>query len=387
MNTNSSGRRRHRGRHVASGRRTLPGAAPGTIAVDPQAPAPVVSVLAYGPDDYIEEAVEDLAVLPDYLERWPVCWVNVCGLGDAATLEDLGRIFDLHPLVLEDIVNVHQRPKVEDYEGQLFVVTRMVYLAERLETEQLSIVLGSRFVVTFQERQGDILDPLRERIRSGRGIRRAGSDYLTYAIVDAVVDHYFPLLEHYGEYLEELEDGIVADPDPPTLSRVREVKHDLLAIRRAIWPQRDAIMAMQRDETPLVHAETRLYLRDCYDHAVQVIDVVEIYREVVAGLVEMYLSNLSYRMNEVMKFLTIFATIFIPLGFIASLYGMNFDTRVSPWNMPELGWRWGYPFAIALMTGVAVSMLAYFRRKGWLGGGGSPARGPGGRSLEQTRSE
>jgi magnesium transporter len=335
--------------------------------VDPEAPAPAIRVLAYGPDGHLEEDVADVTTLPAYLGQWPVTWVDVCCLGDAAALELIAQTFELHPLVLEDIVNVHQRPKVDDYGDQLFVVARMVSLAEHVETEQLSIVLGRRFVLTFQERPGDVLDPVRDRIRTGHAICRTGPDYLAYALVDAVVDHYFPVLERYGEHLEAVEDAVMLRPEPATLREIQDAKHGLLTLRRAIWPQRDALMAMQRDETALITDDTRVYLRDCYDHAVQVIDMVEIYREIVSGFVEMYLSNLSNRMNEVMKILTIFSTLFIPLTFITGVYGMNFHTDASPWSMPELGWRWGYPFVLAVMGAMAAAMLFYFRRKGWFG--------------------
>ena len=348
-------------------RRSAPGSAPGTLRVDPGATHPEIRVIAYGPDKMIDEEIEDLGLLQDILDDWPVTWVNVEGLGDLSTLERLGKIFDLHPLALEDVVNVHQRAKVEEYGGQLFIVARMVGISGQLEHEQISIFLGEGFVLTFQEHAGDCLEPVRERLRKGRGrIRGAGGDYLAYALLDAITDGYFPVLEHYGETLALLEDEALGSPGNDTIVRIQALKHDLLALRRTIWPLREAINRLLRDDIPLVHDETRPFIRDCYDHSVQLMDLVENYREVGSGLTDLYLSSLSNRMNDVMKVLTIIATIFIPLSFIAGLYGMNFDPGRSPWNMPELGWYWGYPFALGMMAGVAILMLSYFGRKGWL---------------------
>jgi len=342
------------------------------VAVDPLARATVVDLFAYGPDGYVEEK----NVTPDRvvacLAAWPITWVNVEGLADAAMLGRLADIFGLHPLVREDVVNLHQRPKVEPYDDQLFIVTRMMSLGvhgDEMESEQLSIVLGASFVVTFQDRPGDVLDPVRERIRAGTPIRRNGPDHLAYALVDAVVDHYFPVLEHYGERLEALEEEVTARPDPGALAKIHQAKHDLLLLRRAAWPQRDALAELSRDSLPLISAPTRIYLRDCYDHIVQVIDLLETFREMASGLLEIHVSILSNRLNEVMKVLTIFSTLFIPLTFITSLYGMNFDPAVSPWNMPELLWPYGYPFVLGLMLAVAALTLGYIYRKGWIGMG------------------
>jgi magnesium transporter len=268
------------------------------------------------------------------------------------------------------VVNVHQRPKVEPYEDQLFIVTRMMSLADQgdeVEHEQLSIVLGRNFVVTFQDRPGDVLDPVRERIRTGAPIRRSGPDHLAYSLVDAVVDHYFPVLERFGERIEGLEEEVIARPDAVTLGKIHQAKRDLLLLRRAAWPQRDALAELSRDSLALISPATRVYLRDCYDHSVQVIDLLESFREMASALLEIHVSMLSNRLNEVMKVLTIFSTIFIPLTFITSLYGMNFDPDASPWNMPELRWVYGYPFVVVLMLGVAALTFGYIYRKGWIG--------------------
>jgi len=366
-----SGQRRHKRRRLYRiQRRTRPGAAPGTVAVDPHAHSTAVHLFGYGPDGYVEEKDVSPERVVECLATWPITWVNVEGLADAAVLRRLADIFRLHPLVREDVVNVHQRPKVEAYDDQLFIVARMVSIgaqSDEVENEQLSIVLGESFVVTFQDRPGDVLDPVRERIRAGTPVRRSGPDHLAYALVDAVVDHYFPVLESYGERIEALEEEVTVRSDGATLARIHQVKRDLLLLRRAAWPQRDALAELSRDSLTLISASTRVYLRDCYDHCVQVIDLLESFREMATGLLEIHVSMLSNRLNEVMKVLTIFSTIFIPLTFITSLYGMNFDPNSSPWNMPELRWTYGYPGVLVLMVAVAAFTLGYIYRKGWIG--------------------
>lgn len=365
-----SGQRRRKRRLYRIERRTRPGAAPGTVAVDPLAHATAVDLFGYGPDGYVEERNVTPERVVECLGSWPITWVNVEGLADAGVLRRLADSFRLHPLVREDVVNVHQRPKVEPYEDQLFIVTRMMSIAaegEDVEHEQLSIVLGRNFVATFQDRPGDVLDPVRERIRTGAPIRRSGPDHLAYALVDAVVDHYFPVLERLGERLEALEEEVMRRPDAITLAKIHQAKRDLLLLRRAAWPQRDALAELSRDSLDLISPSTRVYLRDCYDHGVQVIDLLESYREMASALLEIHVSMLSNRLNEVMKVLTIFSTIFIPLTFITSLYGMNFDPDASPWNMPELRWVYGYPFVLVVMLGVAAFTFGYIYRKGWIG--------------------
>lgn len=324
--------------------------------------------MAYGPDALEEREIRDPAEIQGFLHRFPVVWVDVHGVSDAKWIGELGKLFGLHHLATEDIINVGQRAKVEEYDDHLFIVTRMVRQTDHLETEQVSLFLSERFVFTFQEHDGDCLDCVRNRIRKATGrIRRAGPDYLAYAVLDAIIDHYFPVLEHYGEVLDDLEERIVGQPDKTLATWIHRVRRELMTLRWAIWPQREAINALLRESTPFVTAETRVYLRDCYDHAVRIIDLIENYRDLASGLMEAYLSSLSTAMNEVMKVLAIFAALFIPLTFIAGIYGMNFDSEVSPYNMPELHWFFGYPAALTLMAIVAVGMLVYFRRKGWIG--------------------
>jgi len=349
-------------------RRTLPGAVPGTLEVDPAAPFPKIRVTGYSPEEVLEKEVTDTGELSAFLQKWPVTWVNVDGLGDNRILLELAEIFKIHQLALEDVVHVHQRSKVEEYDRNLYIVSRMASVSDNaLETEQLSLFLGKGYIVTFQEREGDCLEPVRDRIRKGKGkIRGAGADYLAYAILDAVVDAWFPVLEDFGETLEKLEDSILDKQDKPTVSAIHGIKRDLLEMRRTVWPTRETINSLMREST-FITSETHLYLRDCYDHVIQILDMLESYRDMASSLMEFYLSALSNRMNEIMKVLTIIATIFIPLTFIAGIYGMNFNPDVSPWNMPELNWKYGYPFIWGLMVVIGGAMALFFRRRGWLG--------------------
>ncbi|HEX9768931.1 MAG TPA: magnesium/cobalt transporter CorA [Kiloniellales bacterium] len=366
---------RSRRKLPSSKRAAPPGSSPGTLIADPSATKPDIHLIGYGPESVEERDIEDVRELQSIVGKSPVTWVNVDGLGDVEVIRALGKIFGLHRLTLEDVVNVHQRPKVENYSDHAFIVTRMIKSRNAPETEQISMFLGEGFLLTFQERKGDCFDLIRERIRRNRGIlRESKADYLAYTLIDAVMDSYFPVLEAYGERLEALEDSVMAEPSARQVSEIHNLKRDLLLLRRAIWPQREMINGLTRQSSPFVSEQTEVYLRDCYDHAFQLMDILETYREVAFGLVDVYLSSMSARMNEIMKVLTIIATIFIPLGFIASLYGMNFDYAVSPWNMPELHWYLGYPFALGLMVLLAGVLLYNFRRKGWIGPGRSPGR-------------
>jgi magnesium transporter len=343
-------------------RMTAPGASPGTVAVRLDAKRPVVRVMAYGPDELLEHQVDDLERLPEYCAKSGVTWVNIDGLGDAATIERIGELFGLHALALEDVVNVHQRVKVEEYGDHLFIVARMVSFNGGLDTEQISMFLGENFMLTFQERSGDCLDPVRERLRRGRGrIRKGGADYLLYASLDAIVDAYFPVVDAYGERLEMLDDTISSQHAPRKMHDVHEIRSELMVIRRAIRPMRDALLALMPDPTEIVKEETHVYFRDCFDHVAQLMDLLDTYREMCSDLRDLHLSSISNRMNEIMKVLTIIATIFIPLSFIAGVYGMNFK------HMPELEWQLGYPLSIVLMFSVAGGLLTYFWRCGWIG--------------------
>jgi magnesium transporter len=356
-------------------RASPPGSSPGTLIVDPDAPPPTIQVLAFREDDLIEQDIGDPTTLSELLDRWPVSWVNVDGLGDIERLQALATVFELHPLELEDVLNVGHRPKLEENPNHLFLITKMPSVVEHVHLEQVSIFIGRGFVLSFQEKSDDCLDPVRQRLRSGRGrIRKSGTDYLAYAILDAIVDSYFPVLEQYAERLDRIEDEIVVNPSDEVLSHIHEAKKDLLALRRSIWPLRDVLNVMIRDPSDFISEATRVYLRDVYDHVVQMIDLIETYREFGSSLTDYYLSIVSNRMNEVMKVLTIIATIFIPLTFIAGIYGMNFDAAVSPWNMPELRWYWGYPITLGAMFLLGLGSFLYFRHKRWIGSSGRPAR-------------
>ena len=353
---------KRRTRALPFSRRSLPGSAPGTLIVDPNAPRSVVRAVAYGPDRIIEKDVDDVQTVRSLLTQWPVTWISVVGLGDLAVITKLGEIFNLHRLALEDVINVHQRPKVEQYKNYCYIVLRAIRDTEGFASEQISIFLGRNFVLSFQEQPGQYFDPVLARVREGKGrSRTAGSDYLTYALIDAIIDRYFPVLEKYGEMLESLEDAIVAQPAGRFFEQIHEMRHALLSLRRAAWPLRETMNTLYREPIPLIDEEERIYLRDCYDHMVQIIDLLENYRDVTSGLMEVYLSSISNRTNEIMKVLTIITAVFIPMTLIAGIYGMNFR------NLPELEWRLGYPFALCLMVLFAVGLLIFFKAKGWLG--------------------
>lgn len=347
-------------------RQSTPGTTPGQVLPSPSASETRINVFGYGPDGCIEEPGLDLDSINEMRGKYPVLWIDVVGLGDADLIIAIGEIFGLHALALEDVVNTHQRPKVEEYDDHLFLIARMLDQLDGTQTDQTSMFLGRDFLITFQERSGDCFDPVRDRIRRAKGrMRQSGPDYLCHALLDAIVDFYFPALERYGDVLEDAEVRVIEQPHSGHVGELHAIKRDLLMLRRAIWPHREMINALIRDEHPLFAQETRPFLRDCYDHTVQLMDIVATYREIASGLIDIYISSTSARLNEVMKVLTIIATIFMPLSFIASLYGMNFD-RQSPWNMPELGWPYGYLFALALMLASAGGFLWYFWRAGWL---------------------
>jgi len=336
---------------------------------DPAAYPSSFRLFAFGPDGVLEDNDIAQATLAKARQDYPVVWIDMDGLGNLGAIRSLGEEFDLHGLALEDVVNVHQRPKAEDYESALFIVLRMPTTGSRVGTEQMSLFVGDGFVLTFQETPGDWFEPVRNRIRDPRSrLRTNGPDFLAYTLIDAVVDAFFPILEDLGEQLEDLEQDIMEDPRHEHVPLIHKFRRDMLMVRRAVWPMRELINGLLRDDHPSIDAKTQLFLRDCYDHTVQLMDMVDTNREIIAGLIDMHLSAASNRMNEIMKVLTIIATIFMPLSFIASLYGMNFDPAKSPWNMPELEWHFGYPIVITAMLSVAGAMLIYFRRKGWLGG-------------------
>jgi magnesium transporter len=371
--------RRHRHkpsrRDLRIRRRTQPGASPGQVLPDPSHPQPTIQVLAHGPDGIVEREVPTIDAAHAMMGQQDLVWINVEGLGDAATIERAGALFGLHRLALEDTVNVHQRAKVEDYGEILFIVLRLVSCGERCATEQLSMYVGPKWVLTFQEgTPGDPFNRIRERLREGGRICQLGTGYLAYALMDAAIDAYYPVLEVYADRLDELEDSVLEPRHKHVMDRLHEVKADLLILRRAIWPLRDALSLLAREETTRFSLEVRPYLRDCYDHVVQVVELLETYRELTADLRDLHMSSVSNRINETMRILTIISTIFIPLTFIAGIYGMNFDFAdgAKPLNMPELHWYWGYPLCLAAMAVTAICLVVYFYRQGWIGSGRKP---------------
>jgi len=293
-----------------------------------------------------------------------ITWINVGGIHDINLIKGLGECLGLHPLTLEDIVNTSHRPKIEEFPDYIYIVLKMInydVATNHMVTEHLSLIIGERYVVSFQEKEGDVFDPIRGRIRTAKGrIRSMKADYLGYALMDAVVDNYFLIVEHIGDQIEDLEDRVLADPNPTILQDLHRLKRDLLTIRKAVWPLREEIGALIKSESALIRAETKMYLRDLYDHIIQLIDMVETFRDILGGIHDLYLSNISIRMNEIMKVLTIIATIFIPLTFIAGVYGMNFE------HMPEIKWRWGYFFVWGIMIVIGAGMIVYFRKRKWL---------------------
>ncbi len=360
----------HRLRKLLQHRRNAPGAAPGSLVADPQSPKPVVHVMAFGAEKFLERdlrSTAELNQLPQIVAEHRVTWINVQGLGDTETVRQLGELFGLHPLPLEDVLGNHQRSKVEQYGDNLFIVARMLEGGMTMATDQLGMFLSKNFVITFQHLAGDCFDPLRERIRRGGGIlRTSGPDYLAYAILDGVVDSYFPICEGFGDHIETLEEEIIRSVDGDLVARIHTVKSKLLILRKAVWPLRDALHVLVRDPIPLITEDTRVYLRDCADHTFQIIDLVETYRELSSNLMDLYHSALSNRTNEVMQMLTVIATIFIPLTFIVGVYGMNFE------YMPELRWKYGYFAVWGVMLSVAGGLLWFFQRKGWLPHGKPP---------------
>ncbi len=347
-----------------------PGSLPGNLRLEPDALPPSIILIDYNENNATRVKVSEPKACAPYLDTESVSWVDVLGLGNQETWQQMGEVFNLHPLIQEDVVNVPQRPKVEDYDHQLVIIAWMVMLnpnSNSFYKEQVSFVLGKNYLLTVQEEpEYDCFGPVRDRIRNNKGtIRKHGADYLTYALLDAIIDGFFPVMEAYGERLEELEDEVVINPTRQTLENIYQIKRELLELRRAIWPQRDALNSLIRDGSDLISPHVRIYLRDCYDHTVQVMDIVETYRELAGGLMDVYLSSVGNKMNEIMKLLTVISSIFIPLTFIAGLYGMNFNTEKSPWNMPELSWYWGYPACIVMMLGIASGLVYFFWRRGW----------------------
>lgn len=321
-----------------------------------------IEIIDYDEEHFQEKEVKTIEACFPFKDLPSVTWVNIDGLHEIQNIEKIGIHFDFHPLILEDILHTGQRPKFEDFDNYLYIVLRMLSYEpdDRIKEEQISIILGANFVISFQEDIGDVFDPVRERIRSGRfQLKKRKADYLAYSLIDAVVDNYFIILEKLGEQIESLEEELLDNPTPEALQTIHYLKRKLITMRKSIWPLREVISGLERGESSLFEKSTSIYLKDIYDHTIQVIDTIETYRDMVSGMLDIYLSTVSNKMNEVMKVLTIIATIFIPLTFIAGIYGMNFEF------MPELKWHWGYPIVWAFMLLIFIGMIVYFRRKHW----------------------
>ncbi|WP_367360455.1 magnesium/cobalt transporter CorA [Syntrophus sp. (in: bacteria)] len=323
-----------------------------------------IFLVYYDEESLQEMEIRKIAGCSTFLRKTGVTWIHVQGMPEIPVLEELGLHFGLHPLTLEDILNTDQRPKTEDYGDYLFIVLKMFYNAgssrEGLQSEQISILFGSNFVLSFEEKETDTFEAIRERLRSVNGrLRKSAADYLAHALVDAVVDHYFLILEHMGERIEQLEEELVTTPSAGFLNALQGLKKEMILLRKSLWPLREMITSLERSESPLISKSSMLYFRDIYDHTIHIIDTLETYRDMLSGILDIYLSSISNRMNEIMKVLTVIATLFMPLTFIAGIYGMNFK------YMPELEWRWGYAMVWVFLLATAAGMLLYFRKRNW----------------------
>jgi len=341
-----------------------PGSPPGTLTQrgEGKVERPKLTIITYDEAAFEEREIA-LDQAAQYASVGRTLWLNVDGLGDVEVLRELGRIFEIHELILEDIVNTGQRPKVEEHDDCFFVVLKMIYgnrQRDDIEAEQVSLIVKKGVIISFQEREGDVFGMIRDRLRSAKGrVRKTGADYLAFALMDAIVDNYFVVMEQLGDQIEILESEVLEEPGTQTAGKLHALRTRTILLRRSIWPLREVVSGLMRAESKLVHKTTLAYMRDLYDHTIQVVETLETYRDMLSGMLDLYLSSVSNRMNEVMKVLTMIATLFIPLSFIAGVYGMNFQ------NMPELTWRWGYAGALALMAAVAATFLVFFKKKRW----------------------
>ena len=331
---------------------------------DKKTEKPKISVIDYSIGKYDEKEVKKVEDCFSLKRKPSTTWINIDGVHETDIIEKIGKCFDIHPLVLEDIVDTDQRPKIEDYEKYLFFVLKMLYIDEKtheVRSEQVSLVLGNNYVISFQETIGDVFDSVRNRIRKNKGrIRKMGADYLAYTLIDAIVDNYFSILEKISDKVESMEHDVVTNPEPELLQQIYNLKREMIYLRKSVWPIREVINSLLREESKIIKKNTHVFLRDLYDHTIQVIDTIETFRDMISGMLDIYMSSVSNKMNEVMKVLTIFAAIFIPLTFIAGVYGMNFQ------HMPELSIPWAYPAVWIIIIIVSVSLLAFFKHKKWL---------------------
>ena len=339
------------------------GLSPGSLVYigDKQEEPTRISIIDYDPAGIREIQDATIEDVCRFMQEDSVTWINVSGLHNTGTIKSIGDAFHLHPLILEDIVNTEQRPKLDDYDDYLFIVSKMVTIDNgEIVVEQMSMVLGNRYVICFQEVIGDVFNPVRERIKKGKGrIRGADADYLAYALLDMVVDHYYVLLEKIGETIEDLQEAVISKPDPEILEDIQDCRHKVVNLRKSIWPLREVVSGLLRGDSPMIGQDTGIFFKDVYDHTMQVADSLETFRELLSGVFDIYLSNVSNKMNQVMKVLTIIATMFIPMTFLAGIYGMNFK------HMPELEWQWAYPAFWGVVLVLFAVMLILFKRKDW----------------------
>jgi magnesium transporter len=322
-----------------------------------------ITIIDYDHANFQEKEVKSVEECFPFKDTSTVTWINIDGIHQIEIIEKIGKHFNLHPLILEDILNTEQRPKLDDFEDYVFLVMKMPYFEEKnnsIKVEQISLILGRNFVITFQEDESDVFNPVRQRIKDGRvRIRSSGADYLIYALIDSIVDNYFIILEKTGDRIENIEEELITEPGTETLQAIHDLKKETLFFRKFMWPLREIVSDLEKGELTLIKEPTRVFFRDVYDHAKQAIDTIEIFRDMLSGMLDLYISSIGKKTNDVMSLLTIIATIFIPLTFIAGLYGMNFE------YMPELKWRWGYPAILLVIVSIGISMIFYFRRKKW----------------------
>ena len=350
-----------------------PGSAPATLdtlVAPPSASAPKIRLIEYAENFLTEREIFSTDDFPNLTDDQHIRWLDIAGLADPSLFKALGEKYHLHPLALEDALHLGQRPKIEPYPDHLFIVAQMLYYQspKKLAGEQVSFFLLPHLLITIQEESStDVFNPIRDRIRTGRGsVRKLRADYLCYALLDSIIDHCFPILESLGNDLEEMEELVLSKPQPSCIATLHSHKRTLTQLRRFVWPERDILSSLLHDESGIISPQTKLYLRDAYDHSIQIIDLVESYRDTVSGLTEIYISAVGMRTNEIVRVLTVMSSIFIPLTFVAGIYGMNFDHDASPWNMPELHHRYGYPLCALIMISITVGQLIFFKRKKWI---------------------
>ncbi|MGB2782709.1 MAG: magnesium/cobalt transporter CorA [Atribacterota bacterium] len=323
-----------------------------------------INIIDYNEEHFQEKEVKSAGECFPYKDKSTITWINIDGVHEIKVIEEIGKLFNLHSLILEDIVDTDQRPKIKDFRDYIFIILKMLYCDKKsneMKVEQVSLILGKNYVISFQEREGDVFDFIRDRIRNNIGrIRKLGADYLVYSLMDAIVDNYFTIIEKLDEEIENLEDKVISQPNPANVQAIHELKRDLIFLRKSVLPLREVISILERGESPLVLESTNLYLRDVYGHTIQVMDTVESLRDIISGILDIYLSSINTRMNEIMKVLTIIATIFIPLTFITGIYGMNFQ------YMPEIKWFWSYPLILSVMLIIGIVMVIFFKRKKWM---------------------